>query len=165
MFFFADRAKQIEFVFFFFQAEDGIRDLTVTGVQTCALPIYGGGGQERVPSGRNVVEEVEAAVVHRRREPAVEHHLRADRGTAVRPGDNALDPADGRDLEDDVERDLLPFRRERPGRAPREAAHRIPYAEGKVPGRNSWQGEHAVHAARGPEPAAEGTADRDRHVG
>src|SRR2546427_9133884 len=26
--------------FFFFQAEDGIRDLTVTGVQTCALPIW-----------------------------------------------------------------------------------------------------------------------------
>src|SRR2546430_2094533 len=26
---------------FFFQAEDGIRDLTVTGVQTCALPIFG----------------------------------------------------------------------------------------------------------------------------
>src|SRR5438094_4229028 len=26
--------------FFFFQAEDGIRDRTVTGVQTCALPIY-----------------------------------------------------------------------------------------------------------------------------
>src|SRR5688572_32018726 len=25
---------------FFFQAEDGIRDLTVTGVQTCALPIF-----------------------------------------------------------------------------------------------------------------------------
>src|SRR5258708_13203302 len=28
------------FVFFFFQAEDGIRDDLVTGVQTCALPIY-----------------------------------------------------------------------------------------------------------------------------
>src|SRR2546427_4273126 len=28
------------FFFFFFQAEDGIRDLTVTGVQTCALPIW-----------------------------------------------------------------------------------------------------------------------------
>src|SRR5437867_6149896 len=27
------------FFFFFFQAEDGIRDRTVTGVQTCALPI------------------------------------------------------------------------------------------------------------------------------
>src|SRR5690606_8517324 len=29
---------------FFFQAEDGIRDFHVTGVQTCALPIYGGTG-------------------------------------------------------------------------------------------------------------------------
>src|SRR5437588_1236365 len=28
-------------VFFFFQAEDGIRDHCVTGVQTCALPICG----------------------------------------------------------------------------------------------------------------------------
>src|SRR5256884_922036 len=27
-------------VIFFFQAEDGIRDVAVTGVQTCALPIY-----------------------------------------------------------------------------------------------------------------------------
>src|SRR2546426_8202135 len=27
-------------MFFFFQAEDGIRDYKVTGVQTCALPIY-----------------------------------------------------------------------------------------------------------------------------
>src|SRR3712207_4600812 len=27
-------------MFFFFQAEDGIRDICVTGVQTCALPIY-----------------------------------------------------------------------------------------------------------------------------
>src|SRR5206468_7078477 len=37
--------------FFFFQAEDGIRDLIVTGVQTCALPIYrnpraGAGGDD-----------------------------------------------------------------------------------------------------------------------
>src|SRR5699024_12086209 len=29
---------------FFFQAEDGIRDRNVTGVQTCALPIYSPGG-------------------------------------------------------------------------------------------------------------------------
>src|SRR5687767_15545301 len=28
------------FCFFFFQAEDGIRDKLVTGVQTCALPIF-----------------------------------------------------------------------------------------------------------------------------
>src|SRR5687767_15582431 len=31
----------ILFFFFFFQAEDGIRDKLVTGVQTCALPIFG----------------------------------------------------------------------------------------------------------------------------
>src|SRR5256884_6775028 len=29
------------FIIFFFQAEDGIRDVAVTGVQTCALPIFG----------------------------------------------------------------------------------------------------------------------------
>src|SRR5205807_6136280 len=29
-----------ELFYFFFQAEDGIRDYKVTGVQTCALPIY-----------------------------------------------------------------------------------------------------------------------------
>src|SRR6266852_7117372 len=32
--------------FFFFQAEDGIRDATVTGVQTCALPISWPGNLE-----------------------------------------------------------------------------------------------------------------------
>src|SRR2546430_4805872 len=37
-------------LFFFFQAEDGIRDLTVTGVQTCALPILDGVG---APEARN----------------------------------------------------------------------------------------------------------------
>src|SRR2546422_4633039 len=31
-----------ELLFFFFQAEDGIRDVAVTGVQTCALPISAG---------------------------------------------------------------------------------------------------------------------------
>src|SRR5579859_3424934 len=39
-------------VFFFLQAEDGIRYLTVTGVQTCALPIcFGhGGASDRAPA-------------------------------------------------------------------------------------------------------------------
>src|SRR5437762_6893220 len=32
--------RVVVFVFFFFQAEDGIRDTSVTGVQTCALPIF-----------------------------------------------------------------------------------------------------------------------------
>src|SRR2546430_2721055 len=34
-----DGQDSLAHLFFFFQAEDGIRDLTVTGVQTCALPI------------------------------------------------------------------------------------------------------------------------------
>src|SRR2546425_2043317 len=33
---------------FFFQAEDGIRDKLVTGVQTCALPISGEGGEHHL---------------------------------------------------------------------------------------------------------------------
>src|SRR2546430_9974035 len=45
-------------LFFFFQAEDGIRDLTVTGVQTCALPIWPlwwclGGDRRREMDGRD----------------------------------------------------------------------------------------------------------------
>src|SRR5438094_6665468 len=36
------------FLYFFFQAEDGIRRRTVTGVQTCALPISFGGELTRV---------------------------------------------------------------------------------------------------------------------
>src|SRR5437016_9743241 len=32
--------SDVSYVFFFFQAEDGIRDWSVTGVQTCALPIF-----------------------------------------------------------------------------------------------------------------------------
>src|SRR5205823_7339699 len=36
----ADFAHRHEKFLFFFQAEDGIRDKLVTGVQTCALPIY-----------------------------------------------------------------------------------------------------------------------------
>src|SRR5690349_23389758 len=39
--------------FFFFQAEDGIRDLYVTGVQTCALPIYAPGGMTQRVLGRH----------------------------------------------------------------------------------------------------------------
>src|SRR5256885_11723349 len=37
---------------FFFQAEDGIRDYKVTGVQTCALPISAGGETARMPPSK-----------------------------------------------------------------------------------------------------------------
>src|SRR3989441_5926441 len=46
--------------FFFFQAEDGIRDKLVTGVQTCALPICLS-GQHLISRQRFALEMVEAA--------------------------------------------------------------------------------------------------------
>src|SRR5215203_1112079 len=52
--------------FFFFQAEDGIRDIGVTGVQTCALPIYGPG------TGISLARDaVMAAPIRKRRFPIV----------------------------------------------------------------------------------------------
>src|SRR2546426_10466676 len=43
------------FFFFFFQAEDGIRDYKVTGVQTCALPIW-----DRIMTAEQFVAELDA---------------------------------------------------------------------------------------------------------
>src|SRR5256886_13128067 len=51
---------RVLWLFFFFQAEDGIRDLTVTGVQTCALPISGrssGGVAVNLPTQRLLRDE------------------------------------------------------------------------------------------------------------
>src|SRR5207245_3605595 len=50
------------FLTFFFRAEDGIRDATVTGVQTCALPIFRELGREVLGDrpgrvGRRVVDD------------------------------------------------------------------------------------------------------------
>src|SRR5207237_1577180 len=42
--------------FFFFQAEDGIRDSSVTGVQTCALPILSGPPTQPVVVFRPVIQ-------------------------------------------------------------------------------------------------------------
>src|SRR3712207_7613472 len=46
---------------FFFQAEDGIRDIGVTGVQTCALPIYAEAtaltGVDRVRTDANMIKK------------------------------------------------------------------------------------------------------------
>src|SRR5207249_5449642 len=44
------------FCFFFFQAEDGIRDRNVTGVQTCALPIW------QFPGGKFIITEAVSAL-------------------------------------------------------------------------------------------------------
>src|SRR5258708_18912128 len=52
------------YIFFFFQAEDGIRDDLVTGVQTCALPIWtwkAGPGSESSPAPAPVGSSVVSA--------------------------------------------------------------------------------------------------------
>src|SRR2546429_6596724 len=44
--------SQMVLCIFFFQAEDGIRDVAVTGVQTCALPIYWFGAYPKIGDGK-----------------------------------------------------------------------------------------------------------------
>src|SRR2546430_13101266 len=85
--------------FFFFQAEDGIRDLTVTGVQTCALPIFSAevGGAERTRRRRACAcgrEPRLAAAAswsrgprRRQREPGVRRPNRAGRSEEGRGGE------------------------------------------------------------------------------
>src|SRR5438132_10425659 len=55
------RARRCALVFFFFQAEDGIRDHCVTGVQTCALPIC---ARRRKPQAHKVLELLRSEPVH-----------------------------------------------------------------------------------------------------
>src|SRR2546430_16690451 len=50
--------------FFFFQAEDGIRDLTVTGVQTCALPITTIGLYWNIKAGGDAALDRTEALLH-----------------------------------------------------------------------------------------------------
>src|SRR5256886_10167164 len=94
-------------VLFFFQAEDGIRDLTVTGVQTCALPISHDAGERsgvahaRSPPGRGWVSARAADPPPGRLRPG----WGAAPWTSAGPGGRGCPAASG-----------SPFR---PGRAPR----------------------------------------------
>src|SRR5699024_11926773 len=56
-------------IFFFFQAEDGIRDRNVTGVQTCALPIY---IKKDIDNGEQPGEAVNAAMFQAMRDALAE---------------------------------------------------------------------------------------------
>src|SRR6266567_3434337 len=84
-------------VFFFFQAEDGIRDLTVTGVQTCALPIS---TQYTLEEMRAAVEEARAAgkyvLAHAYSGSAVRVALQA--GVRCIEHGNLIDEAGARDI-------------------------------------------------------------------
>src|SRR2546425_1342661 len=69
--------------FFFFQAEDGIRDKLVTGVQTCALPIC----RRRHPGARRVTGD-------RNARPAAARHVPLDpAATRSRAEGGMADPA------------------------------------------------------------------------
>src|SRR5690606_40547522 len=61
--------------FFFFQAEDGIRDFHVTGVQTCALPIFDEAAISRNLARVHAVVDDANAEEERARDPAVAQHL------------------------------------------------------------------------------------------
>src|SRR5690606_39856400 len=77
--------------FFFFQAEDGIRDFHVTGVQTCALPIYRDQqrrprqeadrqrGQQRALAGAGEVEQTYGGAHLPPHEPGSGHHRSEER--------------------------------------------------------------------------------------
>src|SRR2546422_6897383 len=80
--------------FFFFQAEDGIRDVAVTGVQTCALPILEQVGLDedlpvgdRDDVGRNVRRDVPRLRLDdgERRERAAAHLVRELGGALEQP--------------------------------------------------------------------------------
>ena len=68
--------------FFFFQAEDGIRDTSVTGVQTCALPIYVWDDAEvwwdRLP--KTITKEFDGLIMTWTEFPAFDWHPWIDKG-------------------------------------------------------------------------------------
>src|SRR2546430_11510530 len=68
---------------FFFQAEDGIRYLTVTGVQTCALPIY---AVERPRPGRGIERRDEQPGLAGRHQMRVAAGVRSHHGKPERHG-------------------------------------------------------------------------------
>src|SRR5262249_58275709 len=65
-------------LFFFFQAEDGIRDWSVTGVQTCALPISTGPRSRRSRAQRQALRGLDREATGR---------MRRERPTGFGPGD------------------------------------------------------------------------------
>src|SRR6266850_233389 len=80
--------------FFFFQAEDGIRDYKVTGVQTCALPISP--VLLRAALRRRLLRELPGGRRDRGGGPARDrHHLRVRAAAHLREPADAHNGADG----------------------------------------------------------------------
>src|SRR2546430_11202912 len=75
----------------FIQAEDGIRDLTVTGVQTCALPIYM--RQDRTVFARRRVRQDGGGPVVGKKVVALNGVPEGDRARPIRGGEGLTDAA------------------------------------------------------------------------
>src|SRR5438445_1427368 len=78
-------AYSVDFFFFFFQAEDGIRDIGVTGVQTCALPISLDREKVRADREERVQVLLFAVASNGLPRPDARFSLRATRGTISAP--------------------------------------------------------------------------------
>src|SRR5438309_9339287 len=101
------------FFFFFFQAEDGIRDGTVTGVQTCALPIldsaraWKAAGINRVSLGGQSFDDTVLKWMHRSHDAArIGAAMHALRGAGIENISLDLIFALPDELQRDWERDL-----------------------------------------------------------
>src|SRR5438046_5594696 len=83
------------FCFFFFQAEDGIRDWSVTGVQTCALPISPRAGGARDLAALGVARAQPRLLLPREERPAAggERAGGRDRGEGRRRRHRRAPPA------------------------------------------------------------------------
>src|SRR3712207_5894188 len=135
--------------FFFFQAEDGIRDIGVTGVQTCALPIYLEAGAllhlhdpvddllRRLPGDRLAAGRAVRPAGARVEEPEVVVDLgdRADGRPRVLRGRLLVDGDRRREPLDEVDVRLVHLAQELPGvRRQRLDVPALPLGEDRVEG-------------------------------
>src|SRR5690349_19058937 len=114
-----DHNHLFSFLFFFFQAEDGIRDLYVTGVQTCALPIL-----RPSPLAAAVATALATVAVARR---VLAGRRRRRCGNRLQPGRPALRSPHGRGGSAPILRWTGTRRRETPASSPsRTPASSVP---------------------------------------
>src|SRR5215217_749153 len=111
--------------FFFFQAEDGIRDMGVTGVQTCALPIWAPtptrGRSSRTSGATRSVPEVRVdPLTGLRAIVAGDRATRPGAGLTTTPAD-PIDPATDPFLEGHEDRTPPEVAAVRPGGGPADA--------------------------------------------